>query len=73
MQLTGSETEHDVDLVDVAGVETDRVTRLSDSVLELQEVVGQLRRPSHLACSLQAEDKQIEYEAVVLKDEIREL
>lgn len=61
-----------MDPVDVARVETDRVARLGRRVAELEEVVGHLRRTGHLARTLEAEDENVEHEAVVLQSRERE-
>lgn len=49
------------------------MARLRHRVTVLEEVVGQLWRPCHFTCTLQAKDEEIEYEAVVLEDEGGEL
>lgn len=56
-----------MDPVDVARVEADRVAGLGRRVAELEEVVGHLGRASHLARALEAEDEDVEDEAVVLE------
>lgn len=65
--------EHDVDPVDVARVETDRVARFSGSVSELEEIVRHLRRSSHFTSSRKTENEEIENETIVLEDERGEL
>lgn len=51
------ELEKHVDLVDVTGVESHRVTSLGRFILELQEPVGELRRTGDLGRTLQAENE----------------
>lgn len=65
--------EENVDTVDVAAVEPDRVRRLRVDVLECQEVVGHLRRTGHLWWSLQTQNQQVQHQTVVLHDEWGEL
>lgn len=55
--------------VDVSAVEADGVRDLGGSVLEGEEVVGQLRGPGHLAGPLQAQHQQVQNQTVVLHDE----
>ena len=68
-RLVRREPEHDVNSVDVARVEADRVASLGGRVAELEEVVGDLRRTGHLACALETEDQDVEDETVVLRGE----
>ena len=65
--------EEDVDAVDVAAVQSDRVGALSGRVLETEEVVGHLRRAGHLAGTVQAQHQQVHHQAVVLHNEGGEL
>jgi hypothetical protein len=58
-RLLRSEAKEHVDLIDVAGVKSDRMPRFSGRVLELQEVIGHRRRTGHLARSLQAKNEQV--------------
>ena len=60
-------------LINIAGVQTDRMPSLRSTIPELQEVVGALRRSSHLARSLQTEKQQINHQTIVLEHETREL
>ena len=50
-RFVGGEAKHDVNSIDVARVESDRVTRFGSSIAELKEVVGHLRRSRHLTRS----------------------
>lgn len=72
-RLVGSESEEDMDAVDVAGVEADGMPCFGGAVTELEEIIGKLRRAGHLARSLEPEDEEIEDETVVLEDKRREL
>jgi len=72
-RLLRREPEEHVDLLDVAGVESDRVRRLGVDVLEREEVVGHLWRPGHLGGAVQTEDQEVVHEAEVLHHERGEL
>jgi hypothetical protein len=72
-RLISREAEEDMNAIDVARVEADRMAGFGGAVSELQEVVGKLRRTGHFARTLQAEDEQVEYETVILEDEGGEL
>lgn len=61
--------EEDVYAVDVAAVQSDRVSGLGSGVLETEEVVGHLWRAGHLTGAVQTKDQQIHHQAVVLHDE----
>lgn len=65
--------EEDVDAVNVAAVQSDRVSALCGRVLETEEVVGHLRWAGHLAGTVQAQDQQVHHQAVVLDNERGEL
>jgi hypothetical protein len=67
----GSEAEENVDLVDIARVQSDWVAYFRSRVLELQEIVGHRRRTRHLASALQAENEQIEHKTIVLHKKVR--
>ena len=71
--LLRSEAEEDVNPVDVARVQPDRVGSLGSRVTVLQEVVGLLGWTSHFTRSLETENEKIQNETVVLEDESREL
>lgn len=58
-----------MDAIDVAAVQSDRVSALCRCVLETEEVVGHLWWASHLAGTVQAQHKQVHHQAVVLYDE----
>ena len=62
-----------MDAVDVSGVESDGVSGLCLHILESQEVIGYLRWASHLTGPLQAQYQQVQYQAIVLDHEGREL
>lgn len=67
--MTRPPPEEDVDAVDVATVQSDRVSALCGRVLETEEVVGHLRWAGHLAGTVQAQDQQVHHQAVVLDNE----
>mmetsp|Transcript_30637 Transcript_30637/g.99608 ORF Transcript_30637/g.99608 Transcript_30637/m.99608 type:complete len:435 (-) Transcript_30637:2259-3563(-) len=67
------EAEDDVQLVDVAAVEANRMPRLHRSVPERDELVRALRRPRNLRGAREPEHEEVEHEAVVLDDEAGEL
>lgn len=71
--LFGGESEENVDPVDIAAEQTNRVTDFGWSVLEGQEVVRHLRWTRHFTRSLQAQNQEIQHQSVVLRDERREL
>ncbi|KAI6750107.1 hypothetical protein HG531_007372 [Fusarium graminearum] len=68
-----SESKHNPDLIDVTGVESNRMTRLGLTIAELQEVVGALRRASNLAGSLRSKQEKIQHKTIKLKHKCREL
>lgn len=55
-------------LVDVAGVQPDGMSCLSASVLEGQEVIGNLRCASNLTGTSEAQHEQVQDQAIVLHD-----
>lgn len=61
--------EEDVDAVDVTAVQSDWVGALRGCVLETEEVIGHLRRASHLTGTVQTQDQQVHHQAVVLHNE----
>jgi hypothetical protein len=60
-------------LVDVSAVQSDRVAGLSAHVPEGEELVGDLRGPGKLAGSREAQQQQVQYQAVVLRHKGRVL
>ena len=71
--FVGGEAEHDVEAVDVAGVEANGMSGFSGTITVLEEVVRELRRTGHFTGTLEAEDEEIEDKPVVLEHESREL
>ena len=71
--FVGREAEHDEDAIDVATVQPDRMAGFDVDALEPQKVARRLQRAGKLACAVQAEQEQVEHQAVVLEDERREL
>ena len=61
--------EEDVDAVDVAAVQPDRVGALCGCVLEAEEVVWHLGWPGHLTGTVQAQHQQVHHQAIVLYNE----
>ncbi len=59
--------------VHVARVQPNGMSGLCRGVTVLEEVVRHLRRASHFTCSLQTEDEEVEYQAIVLEYESGEL
>lgn len=59
--------------VDVAGVEANGMSGFGGTITVLEEVVRELQRTGHFTGTLEAEDEEIEDEAIVLEDESGEL
>ena len=72
-RFVGGEAEQNVQFIDVAGVETDRMADFGGRITVLEEIVGHLGRTSHLAGTLETEDEEIHNEAVVLENKRGEL
>jgi len=71
--LLVGESIHDVDGLDVSGIQTNGVLRLHLDVVVGQKVVRQIWRSSHLGSSLQSKNQDVQDETIVLDDEGREL
>lgn len=61
--------KEDVNTVNVSAKEADGVGHFRGNVLEAEEIVGHLRRASHLAGTMQAQHKQVHHQAIILDDE----
>lgn len=61
------------DLVDVPGIQTDRMLGLGLLVPELEEVIWRRRRTGYLTGTLRPEQKEIQDETIVLEYEGRKL
>ena len=65
-RLVRAELEHDVDAVDIAAVEADRVPLLHARIAEGEELVGHLGEAGELRGAGEAEQQEVVDEAVVL-------
>ena len=72
-RLVRRQLQQHVHFRDVARVEPDRVPDLGRGVPVGQELVGRRRRPRELGRAREAEEQEVEHEAVVLHDERGEL
>ena len=71
--LLGREAVQHKDAVDVARVESYRMAHLGGERAEREKVVRQIRRAGDLGGARQAQQQNVEHQAVVLHDERREL
>ena len=73
MRFICCEAEEDIEPIHVAQVEMDRMPCFSSGVVELKEIILHLWRSSHLTSPLQAQNKDIEHETIILEDKGRKL
>lgn len=64
-----SQPEEDVDAINVAAVQSDRMSGLRGSVLETQEVIGHLGWSSHFTGTVQTQNQKVHNKSVVLYNE----
>ena len=73
LALLRRQPQQQVQLVNVATVEPDRVSLLRRHVAKRKELVGHRGWPGDLGGAREPEDKEVEHQSVVLHDEGREL
>lgn len=61
--------EEDVNAVNVSAEKADGMGHLSGNVLEAEEVIWHLGRPSHFAGTVQAQHQQVHHKPVILDNE----
>ena len=72
-RLVRRKAEENVQLVDVARIQPDRMRRFGRHVLEAEEIVGHRGRTRHFGRAVQPEQQQIQHQPVKLYHKRREL